>query len=43
VREWDGIGDVKSDMKKATLEIQPIQPSRVLKSYLHKNLAVVNK
>lgn len=38
--ESDGIGDVKLDMKKLTLEIQPIsqliRPARVLTSYLHR-------
>lgn len=38
--ESDGEGDVKPDMKKATLEILPISqfihPSRVLTSYLHR-------
>src|SRR6185436_12107609 len=36
VCESDGIGDLKPDMKKATLEIQPIDPARVLTSYLHR-------
>ena len=38
--ELDGVGDVKLDMKKSTLEIHPIaqliHPSRVLTSYLHR-------
>jgi D-lactate dehydrogenase len=40
VCESDGVGDVKPDMKKASLEIQPlsqfIHPSRVLTSYLRR-------
>ena len=34
--ELDGVGNAKSDIKKATLEIQPIHPSRILTSYLHR-------
>jgi D-lactate dehydrogenase len=40
VCESDGIGDVKLDMNKSTLEIHPvaqlIHPARVLTSYLHR-------
>jgi len=36
VHESHGIDDIKLDMKKSTLEIHPIHPSRVLTSYLHR-------